>query len=159
MRDQLEESSEDTTSTTITYKVRGTDGEIEVANLIPCPNCNNQLMTLPQSYPMYDLQCKACNFRAQIKTSSSNPNTNKKIRGAGWDIMDKVLKAGYLIPSLIVNYKWTENSINKQEIRFYPFIRKTNLKKRIANIKSHNRIYNMFDYDLTGVVYLVLFNR
>lgn len=141
------------------YKVFGTEGEEEVVDLVNCPNCLKKLMLLPQSYPMNDIQCTACNFRAQIKTSSSNPNKTKNIRGAGWDIMDKVLKAGYLVPPLIVNFKWSIGNENRQEIRFYPFIKKTNLKRRIASIKSHNRVYSMFDYDIRDLIYYTLFSN
>lgn len=140
----------------MSYKQYGTDGEKEVASLILCPNCQKPLMTLPISYPLFDVQCSACNFRAQIKTSSSNPYKSSKIRGAGWDIMEKVLKSGFLIPPLIVNYKWTYKGELKQEIRFFPFIMKKNLVPRVANIHGGQRIYNMFDYNLNGLPYFKL---
>lgn len=143
----------------ISYRVVGTQGEQEVVDLVLCPNCSNKLMLLPQNYPMYDLQCSACNFRAQVKTCNSNPSKVRSIRGAGWDIMEKVLRAGFLIPPLIVNFKWLEGKEEKQEIRFYPFVRKFNLKKRVANIKSHNRIYNVFDYDLKGLIFDKLYSK
>ena len=31
------------------------------------------------------------------------------------------MKAGYLAPPLIVNFKWAKNEKPQQEIRFYPF--------------------------------------
>lgn len=141
----------------MSYKQYGNDGEKEVASLILCPNCQKSLMTLPVSYPLFDVQCSACNFRAQIKTSTSNPYKSFKIRGAGWDIMEKVLRSGHLIPPLIINYKWTEKDENKQEIRFFPFIMKKSLKPRVATINGGKRIYNMFDYDLSGLPYFKMY--
>lgn len=138
-------------------KIVGDGGEIEVIELVKCPNCSKKLMLLPNSFPLYDIQCTACNFRAQIKTNSTKPHTT--IRGAGWEIMEKVLKSGFLVPPLIVNFKWKENKIERQEIRFYPFIKKNNLKKYTADIKSRNRSYKMFNYDLKDLVYYVLFEK
>lgn len=142
---------------TINNKILGDDGEVEVTKLISCPNCSKNLMLLPNGYPLYDIQCTACNFRAQIKTNNTEPH--EIIRGAGWDIMEKVLKSGFLVPPLIVNFKWIKDHKSKQEIRFYPFIRKSNLKKYTADIKSRGRLYKMFNYDLKNLVFFVLFKK
>jgi len=48
------------------------------------------------------------------------------------------LKFGFITPSLIANFKWTEEGKNQQEIRFYPFVSKKNLKK--VNFKKQNEI-------------------
>jgi|SRR3989344_6157735 len=125
-------------------KQAGDDGEKEVIKLVPCPNCGRKLMDLPVSYPLYDVQCTGCSFRAQIKTNLSKPKD--VIFGAGWDIMDKVLKSGFITPPLMVNFKWLENKKRMQEIRFYPFIPKQNLKKRFTIIKKPYRELWMFDY-------------
>ncbi len=135
----------------------GNYGEMEVVKLVKCPSCNKDLMILPKGYPLYDIQCKACNFRSQIKTNSTKPKDI--IRGAGWDVMEKVLKSGFLVPPLIVNFKWQQAGIEKQEIRFYPFIRKGNLKKYTANIKSRDRVYKMFNYNLKGLMFDTLFKK
>jgi hypothetical protein len=90
---------------------------------------------------------------------TNESSKSKRIRGAGWDIMEKVLKSGYLIPPLIVNYKWTKGDENFQEIRFFPFLMKTNLKSRTANIHGGDRIYNMFDYDLNNLPYFLLYSN
>ena len=116
------------------------DGEQEVVDLVSCPNCSKKLMPLPESYPLYDVQCTACSFRAQIKTNLCRPKP--EILGAGWDIIDKVLKSGFITPPLLVNFKWGD----KQEIRFYPFIPKINLKKRFTTIKKTGRELWMFNY-------------
>lgn len=126
------------------HKRAGDMGEQDVIDLVECPNCGKRLMTLPQGYPMYDVQCTACVFRAQVKTSYSKPKD--VIRGAGWEIMNKVLKAGYMVPPLIVNFKWKEGQVEKQEIYFYPFIPKANLRPHKISIKAKRAGYKMFNY-------------
>lgn len=139
-------------------KIAGDKGEVEVVKLVACPNCGRKLMLLPTAYPLYDVQCSGCFFRAQVK-SISESTKKTTIRGAGWEIMNKVLKSGSLVPSLIVNFKWSENSKEKQEIRFYPFIKKTQLLSYTANIKSRNRKHKMFNYNLSGVQYYILYSK
>lgn len=125
-------------------KLSGDFGEKEVVKLIACPNCSKKLMLLPPNYPLYDVQCTGCSFRAQVKTNKSKPK--REIFGATWDIMEKVLKSGFMTPPLIVNFKWLEKNKKKQEIRFYPFVPKKNLKKYTTKIKKSSRILNMFNY-------------
>ena len=98
----------------------GDVGELEVVSLVPCPNCKKPLMKLPPNYPLFDLQCTGCSFRAQVKTNNSKPKDT--IFGAGWEIMQKVLKSGYMVPPLFANFKWKEKNKNRQVIIFYPFI-------------------------------------
>lgn len=76
----------------ITNKQSGETGEQEIVDLIPCPNCGKKLMALPLNYPLYDVQCMGCSFRAQVKTNQSKPKSI--VFGAGWQIMNKVLKSG-----------------------------------------------------------------
>jgi hypothetical protein len=134
----------------------GDSGEIEVVNLIPCPNCKNKLMLLPKNYPLYDVQCSGCLFRAQVKTTRSKPKN--VILGAGWNIMDKVIKSGHLIPPLIVNFKWMEKSEVRQEIRFYPFISKKNLTKYKLSETHRQANYLMFKYTgLDNIAYQTLY--
>ena len=122
----------------------GDAGERDVVRLVPCPNCGKKLMQLPKNYPLYDVQCTGCSFRAQVKTNNKKPRA--RIFGAGWEIMNKVLKSGFMTPSLIVNFRWVSNRKKKQEIRFYPFVPKANLKKHLADIKSRHRKHWMFNY-------------
>jgi DNA-directed RNA polymerase subunit RPC12/RpoP len=125
-------------------KKAGDDGELEVCELMPCPNCQKKLMILPVGYPLYDVQCTGCSFRAQVKTNKSKPK--KEIFGAGWDILEKVLKSGFMVPPLIANFKWSEKGGEKQEIIFYPFIPKENLKKRTLSAEARRANYKMFNY-------------
>lgn len=135
-------------------KQSGDEGELDVAEKIACPNCGKKLMLLPPNYPLYDVQCVGCNFRAQVKTNICKPKA--VIFGAGWDIMEKVLKSGFIAPPLITNFKWTNKDGNKfQEIRFYPFIPKNNLKMHQLAPTAKRANYKMFNY--TGIDQLPFF--
>lgn len=125
-------------------KVSGDAGELEVCELVPCPSCGKKLMTLPVNYPLYDVQCTGCYFRAQVKTNLSKPKN--EIFGAGWEIINKVLKSGFQMPPLIASFKWEDRSGEHQEIRFYPFIPKKNLKHRVLSPTARRANYKMFNY-------------
>lgn len=125
-------------------KKAGETGELEVVQKVPCPNCGKKLMQLPPNYPLYDLQCAGCSFRAQVKTNRSKPKD--EIFGAGWEIMDKVLKSGFMIPPLIANFKYKKDGVPWQTIIFYPFIPKANLKKRQLSPTARRANYKMFNY-------------
>lgn len=122
----------------------GDVGELEVVQLVPCPNCGKALMALPKNYPLYDVQCTGCLFRAQVKTNNSKPKP--EIFGAGWDIISKVMKSGYMVPPLLTNFKWKDKSGNHHEIRFYPFIPKINLKMHQLSATARRANYKMFNY-------------
>ena len=125
-------------------KTTGPEGERDICNKVACPNCGKQLMCLPEGYPLYDIQCTACLFRAQVKTNNCRPKN--EILGAGWDIMDKVTKSGYVIPPLITNFVWEDKTGVHQEISFYPFVPKANLKKYTLSEAAQRANYRMFRY-------------
>ena len=125
-------------------KDSGDAGEIEVVQLVPCPNCGKKLMSLPKNYPLYDIQCTGCLFRAQVKTNNTKPKS--VIFGAGWDIIEKVMKSGYMVPPLIANFKWKDRTGIHQEIRFYPFVPKINLKMHQLSPTARRANYKMFNY-------------
>lgn len=136
----------------------GDRGELEVVELVPCPNCNKKLMLLPSGFPLYDVRCVGCNFRAQVKTNASKPKN--KIFGAGWDIMDKVIKSGFLIPPLITNFVWRDKTGNHKEIRFYPFIPKTNLNMYKLSETARRANYKMFNYvGIHKLPYFILYKK
>lgn len=128
----------------------GDAGEAEVIKKVKCPNCGRKLMMLPRNYPMVDLQCTGCLFRAQVKTNFCKPKN--EVFGAGWDIYQKVKKAGHLMPPLIINFKWQEKGSEKQAIWFYPFVPAANLRRRVLSSKARRAGYRMFNY--TGVLKL-----
>ena len=135
-------------------KQHGDEGELDVVNLVPCPNCGKKLMTLPQNYPLYDVQCTGCSFRAQVKTNHCKPKA--VIFGAGWDIISKVLKSGFITPPLIANFKWSDS----QEIRFYPFVPKDHLKMHQLSETARRANYKMFNYiGLDKLPYFVVYKK
>lgn len=136
----------------------GEKGEKEIVDLVPCPNCKKKLMLLPKNYPLYDVQCIGCNFRAQVKTNTCKPKA--VIFGAGWDIIEKVLKSGFLTPPLITNFRWKDKMGEHQEIRFYPFIPKGNLKMHKLSPTARRANYKMFNYiGIDKLPYFVLFQK
>ena len=116
----------------------GIAGEDEVIRKVKCPNCGKQLIKLPPNYPLFDIQCSACSFKAQVKTS--NGTTLKTVLGAGWDVMKHCTKAGMLIPPLIVNMK------KLKKILFFPFIPKKNLSHYQLSATARRANYKMFNY-------------
>lgn len=139
-------------------KKNGDTGEKEIVDLIPCPNCKKKLMLLPKNFPLYDIQCTGCNFRAQVKTNNSKPKP--MILGAGWDIMEKVMKSGFIIPSLITNFKWSDKTGDHQEIRFYPFVPKKNLKMHKLSPTARRANYKMFNYiGIDNLPYFELYKK
>lgn len=139
-------------------KQSGDSGEKEVIKLVPCPNCGKKLMNLPANYPLYDVQCTGCSFRAQVKTNQSKPKS--VVFGAGWQIMDKVLKSGFITPPLFLNFKWEEKESLKQEIRFYPFVPKKNLRKYKLSEKARRANYWMFNYmGMDKLPYFLVFRK
>ncbi len=125
-------------------KLSGESGEDDVIIQVVCPNCGKRLQKLPPAYPLYDLQCSGCKFRVQVKTNISKPK--KEIFGATWDILSKTLKAGEQVPPLIVYFKWLQWDKIHTEIRFYPFIPRANLRKRVLPPKGRNANLKMFNY-------------
>lgn len=141
-----------------TNKQSGDAGELDVVHKVACPNCGKRLMVLPPNYPLYDVQCIGCSFRAQVKTNQSKPK--KEIFGAGWDIMEKVLKSGFITPPLVTNFIWNDKIGNHQEIRFYPFVPKKNLKKYQLSADARRANYKMFRYiGLDELPYFIVYTK
>jgi ribosomal protein L37E len=122
----------------------GLHGEDEVVSAVRCPNCGKGLQRLPANYPLYDVQCTACHFRAQVKTNNRKPQD--EIFGAGWEVMNKVPKCGYPVPPLLINYHWVEQGVHHHEIRFYPFIPRTHLKKYSLSREAQPKGNQRFNY-------------
>lgn len=122
----------------------GQQGEVDVCELVPCPNCSSKLMLLPPGFPLVDIQCTRCQFRAQVKTANNKPRGT--VFGAGWDIYEKVFKAGFLSPPLFVNFKWTEGGKKQEEIRLFPFVPKKNVVKYQLSSTARRANYRMFRY-------------
>lgn len=104
-------------------KQNGNLAESFICSNIKCPSCGKSLIPLPVNFPLYDVQCSGCHFRAQVKHSNSKPSGS--VSGGGWDIMSKNFKSGHLIPSLFVFHNLKPDPL----VRFYPFLTKENVSK------------------------------
>ena len=127
-------------------KATGDSGEELVANTAPCPACGKALRLLPESYPLYDVQCSACLFRCQVKTTAGSPKST--IPGAGWQILNGALRTGQQVPPLVYVANVGEAAKEDPVIRFFPFIPKSHLKRREAftSKKSSRSPHKMFSY-------------
>ena len=130
----------------LTHKETGDWGEQFVVSNVECPNCGKSLSLLPAGYPLFDVQCTACLFRAQVKTANARPAA--RIRGAGWGVMSAALKSGAAVPPMLAVYRWLDDGARRVEVRFYPFIPRGHLKSRPLSKDPHHPRANywMFEY-------------
>ena len=140
-------------------KQLGDQGELEGVKLCKCPNCGGKLVKLPDGYPMIDTQCRFCQFQAQIKTTQKDPARHKIQMGASSKILKRAIDGGRLIPFLIINYKWQSADRQHQEIRFYPFIKPSNLAHSARNIASIAKPVEMYNYLLSDLPFMVLYQK
>ena len=118
----------------------GDKGEKQVVRDAPCPNCGKRMTRLPKCFPLYDVQCKSCSFRAQVKTKTGHSSGKFRVRGGGWNIMRCHLKAGGLPPPLILNFP------SESKMLFFPCIPKSIYKKYKLRDDHPQPNYEMFDY-------------
>ena len=65
-----------------------------------------------------------------------------------------------MIPSLFANFKRKEKDIDKQEIRFYPFIPKVNLRKYQLSETARRANYKMFHYqNMDNVPHFIVYQK
>ena len=129
---------------TETNRDRGTGGEVDVVEKLDCPNCGKALELLPSGFPLFDVQCTGCVFRAQIKTNRCRPKI--QVYGAGHQVLSHFQRTGQLIPPLIVSFSWSAGRRRLQEMWFYPFLTNDNIKKRTRGVKGSRPGYKEFNY-------------
>jgi hypothetical protein len=126
-------------------KDHGDRAEAYVVARIRCPNCKARLFRLPQSFPMYDVQCSKCLFRAQVKSASCKPKS--QIFGGGWSMMEKNLRTGHFVPPLIVTFRWrSSKGATRHVVMFFPFLTRENLRKRTRSDNGSHPGYKEFNY-------------
>jgi hypothetical protein len=65
-----------------------------------------------------------------------------------------------MVPPLFANFKRKEKNIEKQEVRFYPFVPKINLKKYQLSETARRANYKMFHYqNMDTLPYFVLYQK
>jgi hypothetical protein len=122
----------------------GTEGEWDVIRKIGCPSCGQEMQLLPSGFPLFDIQCKGCVFRAQVKTNACKPKD--QIYGAGFGVLNHFLRSGQLIPPLIVSFRWREGRSQRQVILLYPFLTEANIRKKIRGPNGARPGYEEFNY-------------
>jgi hypothetical protein len=127
-------------------QITGDTGEAFVASSVPCPYCDRKLELLPKNYPLFDVQCSSCLFRAQVKTSKAP--ISGTIAGSGWDIKESARKLGVLSPPIISVSNTRASKETQRVVQFFPFIPESHLKKKQPfKDPGHKRLkYRMFDY-------------
>ncbi len=118
-------------------------GEKFIVENLPCPNCGNELMRLSPGFPLYDVQCTSCIFRAQVKSARTKRCPNE-VFGAGWRILNAALKTGQLIPPLLLHLHSDEGKEKHDRVFFFPLLTTGQIKKYTATVRG--RKYEMFKY-------------
>lgn len=128
----------------ITNQQRGDAGERDVIRKVRCPNCGSKLQQLPPSFPIFDVQCTRCVFRAQVKSSNSAPRD--EVFGSGHSVLSHYLKAGQIMPPLIVNFRGDKNGRTRQSIMLFPFLTHRNIRRRVRGKRSVREGYKEFNF-------------
>lgn len=122
----------------------GQTGERDVVRLVRCPNCDSKLMRLPPQFPIYDIQCTRCLFRAQVKSVAGKPRD--ELFGGGYAIRERYKRTGGLPAPLIANFHWKERGVMRREVYFFPFLTDANIRRRRRSAESAHPGYREFNY-------------
>jgi hypothetical protein len=98
---------------------------------VACPSCDRRLQLLPPGYPLFDVQCGSCLFRAQAKRVKEKPRG--RLRGGSWSVINLYLRTGQLLPPMIVCFDWPETSKEPGFVYFLPFVPAKNVKRRVLS--------------------------
>jgi len=101
-------------------------------------------MPLPPQFPIYDVQCTRCLFRAQVKTVGEKPRG--VLFGAAFEIVERNKRTGQLPAPLIANFRWRSDGRWKQEIYFFPFLTQANVRSRRRSKDGARTGYREFNY-------------
>jgi len=100
---------------------------------------------IPTGFPLYDLDCTRCLFRAQVKRILSPPRN--RIRGASWEVLNHHLKTGQLVPPIFACFGWKTGEPTPQIIFFFPFVPATHLRKRVLSENHATPGRKMTEYE------------
>jgi hypothetical protein len=114
------------TSTTL-----GEEAERLIAERVPCPSCGSALHQLVRGYPLFDVQCSKCLFRAQVKRVQEAPRN--RLRGGSWNVVNTYLRTGQLLPPMFVCFGWPRLVAEPSSIYFFPLVPAKNVTKRVLS--------------------------
>ena len=80
---------------------------------------------------MFDLQCTACLFRAQVKRVQEKPRS--RLRGGSWNVVSLYLRTGQLLPPMFVCFGWPRLQPAPAAIYFFPLVPAKNVVKRVLS--------------------------
>ena len=109
----------------------GEQAEAFVVASISCPSCGKELQMLPRGYPLFDVQCSRCLFRAQVKRVQEKPRS--RLRGGSWNVVNLYLRTGHLLPPMFVCFAWPRTSPVPGVVYFFPFVPRTSVVKRVLS--------------------------
>jgi hypothetical protein len=122
----------------------GRQAEQFVVENVRCPSCDKALRELPRGYPLYDVECVRCLFRAQVKRVKAAPRD--RIRGGSYDIPRHHLKTGHLLPPMFVCFGWETGADAPQEVWFFPLVPARNLTMRVLSERHATPGRSMAEY-------------
>ena len=123
----------------------GFEAEAFVIENVPCPSCGHELRALHPGFPLYDVDCSRCLFRAQVKRILAPPRN--RIRGASWDVLHHHLRTGQLIPPIFACFGWKTGAPAPQVIYFFPFIPATHISRRVLSENHATPGRKMTEYE------------
>lgn len=123
----------------------GTEAEVFVVEHVPCPSCGHRLRSLHPGFPLHDVECSRCLFRAQVKRILAPPRD--RIRGASWDVLNHHLRTGQLVPPIFACFGWKRVAPAPGVIYFFPFIPASHVKRRVLSEKHATPGRKMTEYE------------
>lgn len=109
----------------------GEEAERFVVEHVRCPSCASPLRRLPPGYPLFDLQCYRCLFRAQVKRVQEKPRS--RLRGGSWNVVSTYLRTGQLLPPMFVCFDWPRSQPEPGCVYFFPLVPAKNVVKRVLS--------------------------
>lgn len=109
----------------------GEEAERFIAERVPCPSCGGALHELARGYPLFDVQCSRCLFRAQVKRVQESPRN--RLRGGSWSVVNTYLRTGQLLPPMFVRFDWPRTEREPGTVYFFPLVPAKNVSKRVLS--------------------------
>ena len=89
------------------------------------------MQQLAPGYPLFDVQCSRCLFRAQVKRVQERPRN--RLRGGSWNVVNTYLRTGQLLPPMFVCFDWPRSELEPGSVYFFPLVPARNVSKRVLS--------------------------